>query len=58
MWSPTHGTARVGRPKMNYIDQLSRDAGYQPGDLAILMEDCHGWRDRINVRDNSTHGLL
>ena len=54
MWSPTHGTARVGRPKMNYIDQLSRDAGCQPGDLAILMEDRHGWRDRIKVRDNST----
>ena len=39
MWSPTHGTSRAGRPKMNYIDQLSRDAGCRPGDLAILMED-------------------
>ena len=54
MWPPTHGTSRAGRPKMNYIDQLSRDAGCQPGDLAILMEDRHGWRDRIKVRENST----
>ena len=53
MWSPTHGTSRAGRPKMNYIDQLSRDAGCQPGDLAILMEDRCGWRDRIKVRVNS-----
>ena len=44
----------LGRPKMNYIDQLSRDAGCQPGDLAILMEDRCGWRDRIKARENST----
>ena len=54
LWAPRHGKTRVGRPAITYIDQLSRDTGCLPEDLATLMEDRNGWRDRLNVRASST----
>ena len=54
LWAPRYGKTRVGRPAITYIDQLSRDTGCLPEDLATLMQDRNGWRDRLNVRASST----
>ena len=54
LWTPRHGQTRVGRPAITYIDQLCRDTGYLAEDLATLMQDRNGWRDRLNVRASST----
>ncbi len=54
LWTPRHGKARVSRPAITYLDQLSRDTGCFPEDLPTLMQERNGWSDRINVRAPST----
>ena len=47
--SPEHGYTSVGRPYKTYIDVLSEDAGLNPAELKIAMQDRDDWRRRVNL---------
>ena len=47
LWNPTHGHARQGRPRKNYINQLAEEAGCLEEDLPSVMQDRDQWRDRV-----------
>ena len=38
-----------GRPYKTYIDVLSEDAGLNPAELKIAMQDRDDWRRRVNL---------
>ena len=48
-WTPAHGYTSVGRPYKTYIDVLSEDAGLNPAELKIAMQDRDDWRRRVNL---------
>ena len=55
LWIPSHGCAKAGRPPRTYIQQLSKDTGYGPGDLPEAMNDREGWRERVrDIRADGT----
>jgi hypothetical protein len=44
-WSPSHGKRSIGRPKMNYIDQIKRDTGLvEPSEIRNAMLDRKTWK--------------
>ena len=47
LWTPTHGSAKAGRPARTYIQQLCEDAGCSPEDLPEAMNDWEKWRERV-----------
>ena len=51
LWQPSHGQPSRGRPRVNFIDTLKRDAGViDPTELASLMEDRHIWKSLVVAR--------
>ena len=48
-WTPAHGYTSVGRPYKTFIDVLSEDAGLNPAELKIAMQDRDDWRRRVNL---------
>ena len=54
LWTPTHGSAKAGRPARTYIQQLCEDTGCCPEDLPRAMNDREEWRERVrNIRATS-----
>ena len=55
-WTPSHGSAKAGRPARTYIQQLCADTGCSPEDLLEVMDDREGRRER--VRDIRADGAI
>ena len=47
LWTPTHGSAKAGRPARTYIQQLCDDTRCCPEDLLWVMNDREKWRQRV-----------
>ena len=47
LWTPTHGSAKAGRPARTYIQQLCEDMGCCPEDLPEVMNDREKWWERV-----------
>ena len=55
LWTPTHGSAKAGRPARTYIQQLFEEIGCCPEDLPEAMNDREKWRERVrDIRATST----
>ena len=55
LWTPTHGSAKAGRPARTYIQQLCEDTGCCPEDLPEVMNNREKWRERVrDIRAAST----
>ena len=48
LWRPTHGRTSVGRPALNYINQLADDIGCLPQELPSLMQERGNWKGRVD----------
>ena len=44
LWTPTHGTTKIGRPRKTYVKQLYDDTGLTTEELNIAMKDRTTWK--------------
>ena len=55
LWTPTHGSAKAGRPARTYTQQLCEDTGCSLEDLPEAMNDREKWRKRVkDIRASGT----
>ena len=47
LWTPSHGSAKVGRPARTYIQKICADTGCSSDDLLEAMDDRGRWRKRV-----------
>ena len=47
LWTPTHDSAKAGRPARTDIQQLFEDTGCSLENLPRAMNDREGWRERV-----------
>ena len=52
---PSNGQARAWRPALTYIQQICKDTGCSPEDLAEAMNNREEWRERVtDIRAGGT----
>jgi len=49
LWRPNHGHSKVGKPRMTYIHQLTKDVGIPIEEIKTAMEDRDVWRERVYI---------
>ena len=47
MWMPAHGFTTRGRPKRNYIKQLTDDTGLTVEETKTAMQDRNIWKQIV-----------
>ena len=50
LWQPNQNQRRRGRPKVDFIEVLRKDAGNLTTELRVVMEDRTVWRNHVTAR--------
>ena len=47
LYQPTHGTARRGHSRLNYMDYIERLTGMKTSELVEVSQDHEAWRELV-----------
>ena len=54
LWQPNQNLRRRGRPKVDFVEVLRKDAGKLTTELGTVMEDRTVWRNNVTARLRAT----